>query len=79
VRLSDFASSINIAQEPEGGQENALFSDRTIDVLAPLQLGFPGIEEQRWLEILQVGVGDLRQIGEELVELWRELVDLCRA
>jgi hypothetical protein len=42
-------------------------------------LRFTRIEEQRRFDVLQVRVRDLGKIGEQFVELWRELIDLSRA
>jgi len=34
------------------------------------------MKEQGWLNVLEIGVGDLSQIGEKFVELRGQLVDL---
>src|SRR5919108_3038295 len=37
------------------------------------------LKAQRRLDVLQVGVGDVGQVGEESVKLWGQLVDFIRA
>jgi hypothetical protein len=39
---------MTFAQEPECGSENAMFSGRTIYVIAPLQLGRPRLQKNRY-------------------------------